>query len=158
MSLSIALLATTTHDLETLVQMRIAAMRESLERIGRFDPLRARERFVASFAAERCHFILWDGQRAGFIQSQSHLDHLHLQHLYLMPPFQGRGIGAKVLEGLFDRSASEQLPIRLDALRDSDSNGFYRRLGFVQVGESQWDIHYSRPPDSPRPNPRNARV
>ncbi|KTC39215.1 MAG: GNAT family N-acetyltransferase [Pseudomonas sp.] len=150
MSLKIALLATTTHDLETLVQMRIAAMRESLERIGRFDPQRARERFVASFAAERCYFILSDGQPAGFIQSESHGDHLRLQHLYVMPSFQGRGIGAKALEQLLERSANEQLPIHLDALRGSDSNRFYRRLGFVQVGESEWDIHYVRPADPPR--------
>jgi len=130
--------------------MRIAAMRDSLERLGRFDPQRARERFAASFAAERCHFILSDEQPAGFIQSQSHGDHLSLQHLYVLPQFQGRGLGAKALEQLLERSANEQLPIHLDALRGSDSNRFYRRLGFVQVGESEWDIHYVRPADPPR--------
>lgn len=87
MSLESALLPTSLSDLETLVQMRIAAMRESLERLGRFDPQRARERFAASFAAERCHFILSDGQPVGFIQSQSHGDHLRLQHLYVLPQF-----------------------------------------------------------------------
>ncbi|APC22298.1 GNAT family N-acetyltransferase [Pseudomonas sp. JV245A] len=149
MNLESALLPTSLSDLETLVQMRIAAMRESLERLGRFDPQRARERFAASFAAERCHFILSDGQPAGFIQSQSHGDHLRLQHLYVLPQFQGRGLGAKALEQLLERSANEQLPIHLDALRGSDSNRFYRRLGFVQVGESEWDIHYVRPADPP---------
>ncbi|MFK3643390.1 GNAT family N-acetyltransferase [Pseudomonas protegens] len=150
MNLESARLPTSLSDLETLVQMRIAAMRESLERLGRFDPQRARERFAASFAAERCHFILSDGQPAGFIQSQSHGDHLRLQHLYVLPQFQGRGLGAKALEQLLERSANEQLPIHLDALRGSDSNRFYRRLGFVQVGESEWDIHYVRPADPPR--------
>ncbi|AGL86909.1 MULTISPECIES: GNAT family N-acetyltransferase [Pseudomonas] len=150
MNLESALLPTSLSDLETLVQMRIAAMRESLERLGRFDPQRARERFAASFAAERCHFILSDGQPAGFIQSQSHGDHLRLQHLYVLPQFQGRGLGAKALEQLLERSANEQLPIHLDALRGSDSNRFYRRLGFVQVGESEWDIHYVRPADPPQ--------
>ncbi|MBP5118493.1 GNAT family N-acetyltransferase [Pseudomonas protegens] len=150
MNLESALLPTSLSDLETLVQMRIAAMRESLERLGRFDPQRARERFAASFAAERCHFILSAGQLAGFIQSQSHGDHLRLQHLYVLPQFQGRGLGAKALEQLLERSANEQLPIHLDALRGSDSNRFYRRLGFVQVGESEWDIHYVRPADPPR--------
>ncbi|ROM18989.1 GNAT family N-acetyltransferase [Pseudomonas protegens] len=149
MNLESALLPTSLSDLETLVQMRIAAMRESLERLGRFDPQRARERFAASFAAERCHFILSDGQPAGFIQSQSHGDHLRLQHLYVLPQFQGRGLGAKALEQLLERSANEQLPIHLDALRGSDSNRFYRRLGFVQVGESEWDIHYVRPANPP---------
>ncbi|SEB50737.1 Acetyltransferase (GNAT) domain-containing protein [Pseudomonas saponiphila] len=150
MSLGIALLPTSLSDLETLVKMRIAAMRESLERLERFDPQRARERFAASFAAERCQFILSDGQPVGFIQSESREDHLRLQHLYVTPPFQGRGIGAQALAPLLERSAREQLPIHLDALRGSDSNRFYQRLGFVQVGESEWDIHYVRPADPPR--------
>lgn len=150
MSLGIALLPTSLSDLETLVKMRIAAMRESLERLGRFDPQRARERFAASFAAERCHFILSDGQPVGFIQSESREDHLRLQHLYITPPFQGRGIGAQALAPLLERAAREQMPIHLDALRGSDSNRFYRRLGFVQVGESEWDVHYVRPAGPPQ--------
>ncbi|MDD1019031.1 GNAT family N-acetyltransferase [Pseudomonas sp. TNT2022 ID1048] len=147
MSPALALQATTANDLETLVNMRITAMRDSLERIGRFDPQRARERFVASFACERCQFICLNGQHVGFIQSQAYSDHLLLQHLYVMPDFQGQGIGEKALKPLIDRSTLEQLPIRLDALRGSDSNRFYRRLGFVQVSESEWDIHYLRPAD-----------
>jgi len=31
------------------------------------------------------------------------------------------------------------------ALRGSDSNRFYRRHGFVQTAESEWDIDYLRP-------------
>jgi hypothetical protein len=34
-------------DFDSLVALRIAAMRESLERVGRFDPERARERWGA---------------------------------------------------------------------------------------------------------------
>jgi hypothetical protein len=37
------------------------------------------------------------------------------------------------------------LAVSLGALRDSDSNRFYRRHGFVQTGESEWDIDYLRP-------------
>lgn len=36
-------------DIETLVTIRIAAMKESLENIGRFDPQRSRERLVENF-------------------------------------------------------------------------------------------------------------
>ncbi len=47
--------ASTTHaDAGTLVQMRIAAMKEGLERIGRFDPQRARVRFLSTFDPALC--------------------------------------------------------------------------------------------------------
>ena len=46
--LALALSAAIAGDAEDLVGLRILAMRESLERIGRFDPARARERFHGS--------------------------------------------------------------------------------------------------------------
>ena len=39
-------------DLEDLITLRVEAMRDSLERIGRFDPARAGQRLPASFSAE----------------------------------------------------------------------------------------------------------
>ncbi len=42
---AIALTTAKPEDFEALAALRIEAMRESLERIGRFDPARARERF-----------------------------------------------------------------------------------------------------------------
>jgi hypothetical protein len=44
-------------DLDDLVAIRIDAMRESLERVGRFDPVQGRERFVRGFEAHNTHYI-----------------------------------------------------------------------------------------------------
>jgi hypothetical protein len=56
----------TESDFDELVALRIAAMRESLERVGRFDPVRARERLRASFYPADTQFIVFDGVRVGF--------------------------------------------------------------------------------------------
>lgn len=138
--------ATTHADAETLVSIRIAAMRESLERIGRFDPQRARERFLASFDPAVCWFIEFDGARAGFYQIRPREDHLSLEHLYALPEHQGRCIGAAVLQRIFASADAQRMSIRVNALRGSDSNRFYRRHGFVQIGEAEWDISYLREP------------
>ncbi|RKE36231.1 acetyltransferase (GNAT) family protein [Paraburkholderia sp. BL23I1N1] len=139
--------ANTTHaDVDTLVEIRIAAMRESLERIGRFDPVRARERFVASFDPGFCRFILIDGERAGFVLLRHDADHLLLDHLYIVPTQQGKGIGQAVLAELFAEADAKSLPLKVGALRDSDSNRFYQRHGFVKAAESEWDIYYEREP------------
>ena len=137
---------TTGGDVETLVQIRIEAMRESLERIGRFDPTRARERFLASFDAAYCRFILVDGAKAGFVLIRPETDHLQLDHLYIAPAYQGKGVGAAVLDAVLADADAQALPVRLGALRDSDSNRFYQRHGFVKTGEGEWDIYYTREP------------
>lgn len=135
-------------DVETLVQMRVAAMRESLERVGRFDLQRARDRFVAAFDPALCRFIVVGGESDGFILIRPMSDHLLLDHLYIVPEHQAKGIGAAVLDTVFSDSDAKSLPVKLGALRDSDSNRFYLRHGFVKIHESEWDIYYLREPAS----------
>jgi GNAT superfamily N-acetyltransferase len=141
---------TTESDADTLVDIRIAAMRESLERIGRFDLQRARERFLASFDPALCRFIEVDGVQSGFIVIRPQEDHWILDHLYILPENQGKGIGAAVLQDVFANADAQRMPIRLGALRGSDSNRFYQRYGFVPTHEAEWDIYYVRQPNEPK--------
>jgi GNAT superfamily N-acetyltransferase len=138
----------TRSDADTLVAIRIAAMRDSLERIGRFDPQRARERFLASFDPALCRFIEADGVNAGFFVIRPHEDHWLLDHLYIVPGYQGKGIGATVLRKIFAEADVQGVPVRVGALRGSDSNRFYARHGFVKADEAEWDIYYVREPGS----------
>lgn len=144
--MSITLTPTALSDADTLADIRIAAMRESLERIGRFDPQRARDRFLTSFDPAFCRFIESDGIRVGFVLVRPQEDHWLLDHFYVLPAYQGKGIGAAVLLKIFADADAHHAPLRLGALRGSDSNHFYRQHGFVQVEEGQWDIYYVRQP------------
>lgn len=147
---SVSLQPVRLEESEELVRLRIAAMRDSLERIGRFDPMRARERFLSSFVPEHTSHILFEGERVGFLAIKPTTDGLSLEHLYVQSEHQGRGIGATVLGILFAAADSQALPLRVGALRGSDSNRFYLRHGFVRVGESEWDIYYERAAKTPR--------
>lgn len=135
----------TDADFDALVTLRIAAMRESLERIGRFDPARARERFRNGFDPALTRHIVADGQRVGFLVVKPEPDALKLDHLYLHPDHQGRGLGSATLQKVIAEANALGLPIRLGALRGSDANRFYQRHGFVQTHEEEWDIYYLRP-------------
>lgn len=139
----------TEADFEALLALRIEAMRESLERLGRFDPERARSRLRATFRPEHTWSIELDGQRLGFYALRPDGDGLRLDHLYLRPGAQGEGLGGRVLRRILDEADGLGLPVRVGALRGSDSNRFYRRHGFVQTVESEWDIDYLRPAPAP---------
>ncbi|VWC65876.1 GNAT family acetyltransferase [Burkholderia lata] len=138
----------TRSDVEALVAIRIVAMRDSLERIGRFDPQRARERFLASFDPALCRFIEADGVSAGFFVVRPQEDHWLLDHLYIVPGHQGKGIGATVLRRILVEADEKRVAVRVGALRGSDSNRFYARHGFVRADEAEWDIYYVREPGS----------
>ena len=132
-------------DAESLVAVRIAAMRESLERIGRFDPQRARERLLAGFDPALTRHVVCGGARVGFFAVRPDADGLLLDHLYVLPPAQGRGIGAAVMAALLADADARRLPVRVVALRGSAANRFYERFGFQSVERGEWDNHYLRP-------------
>ncbi|MFO1312061.1 MAG: GNAT family N-acetyltransferase [Burkholderiales bacterium] len=129
----------------TLADLRVAAMRESLESAGRFDPERARARFLDAFDPSCTREILDDGTRVGLIVVRHASDHVLLDHLYILPSAQGRGIGSDVVGLVIAEADVTGKPLRVGALKESRSNEFYRRHGFVPRRSSECDHHYERP-------------
>lgn len=134
----------TAEDFEALLALRIEAMRESLERIGRFDPLRARERFTAGFSPAHTRHILRTDERVGFVVVKPQGDAVLLDHLYILPQAQGRGIGAWVVAQVLANAAAAGREVRVGALRGSRSNDFYQRAGFKLVEQAEFDNYYVR--------------
>jgi GNAT superfamily N-acetyltransferase len=150
---SVSLAPTHDAELEELVGLRIEAMRASLERLGRFDAQRARERLVAGFAPEFTRHILLGGERVGFVTVKPTPAGLTLEHLYVRPRYQARGVGSAVLGAIFEEADSRGLALHVGALRGSDANRFYVRHGFILTEQSAWDIYYVRAAQ-PRPPER----
>jgi GNAT superfamily N-acetyltransferase len=135
------------RDGPELAELRVAAMKSSLEAIGRFDPVRARQRFLSSFSPEETVKIESHRKTVGFYVVRNRKDHLWLDHLYIEPSFQGKGAGVAVIDKIKDMASHENLPIRLCALRESPSNDFYISQKFVFQFEEEWDLHYEWIPE-----------
>jgi GNAT superfamily N-acetyltransferase/ketosteroid isomerase-like protein len=135
-------------DFEAMVALRIRAMRPSLEALGRFDPERARQRLAEGFAPAFMRHIVVGDQRVGFttLRPVEQGLALELDHLYIEPAHQGRGIGAWVVDGAKSRADLLQLPLVVEALLGSDANRFYQRQGFVEQARGEFDITYRRAP------------
>ena len=133
-------------DFDDMVTLRIEALRESLERLGRYDPSRARARLADGFAPQYMHHIEVDGQRIGFVtlrpDDAAQPISIRLNHLYIRPGAQGRGTGEWVLNWAKRQAVCAGRDITLSALKQSDANRFYLRHGFVTVGESEFDMDY----------------
>lgn len=132
-------------DLEALADLRAAAMRDSLECVGRFDPQRARQRLRDGWAPAHTWSIEFEGSRAGFYTLRPVDGGLKLDHLYILPAFQNLGLGGRVMQRIAAQADAARLAVHLGALRDSPSNAFYQRHGYVKTGEDPWDIYYVRP-------------
>ncbi|VVP87368.1 hypothetical protein PS941_01338 [Pseudomonas fluorescens] len=80
----------------------------------------------------------------GFVVLKDHQSELLLDHLYVIPSAQGAGIGTEVLTQIFREADEIGRPIKVGALKESASNRFYIRHGFVFVESGEFDNYYVR--------------
>lgn len=129
-------------DAGLLADLRVASMKPSLEALGRFDPERARERFLAGFNARDTTLVCVQDAIAGCFVVRKRSDHHYLDHLYIAGAHQGQGIGRRIVEAIQREARRSHLPVRLMALKHSPANAFYRSCGFELVSEDAFDNHY----------------
>jgi len=133
-------------DAAPLAEIRVRAMQPSLERIGRFDPQRARDRFLSGFCAANTYHVVVAGINVGFFVLKQHSPGVMLlDHLYIQPEQQNRGIGSTVLREVIYRAMQRKCSLRVGALKKSDSNRFYTRHGFVLTEQTENDNYYVYP-------------
>jgi GNAT superfamily N-acetyltransferase len=132
-------------DFERLLALRLVALRESLERLDRYDPERARARLTREFEPAHMRLIEVDGAFAGCVSLKPAGEHtLEIQHFYLDPTWQGQGVGGVAMERLLAEADAEGKPVTLGVLRESDANRFYQHHGFIETHREEYDIYYRR--------------
>lgn len=127
-----------------LAELRVRTMQHSLTQVGRFDPDRARDRFLQHYVPDCTRHIVMNGNRVGFLVVRPQYPGLLLDHLYIDLPHQSRGIGAWALAQVFSEADALGLCLRVGALNGSRSNSFYQRHGFKLVEQGEWDNYYLR--------------
>lgn len=133
-------------DVEPVAELRATVMRPELERLGRFDEHRVRQRFRDSFSTRHTAIIVAGQAFAGSVTLRPHTDGYRLEHFLLAPRFQGKGLGSAVLRTLLWRTDAEARPVRLDVLQGSPARRLYERHGFTVEDEDPIDVHMLRLP------------
>ncbi|WP_328887562.1 GNAT family N-acetyltransferase [Streptomyces sp. NBC_00316] len=133
-------------DLERIAELRAVVMRPDLERLGRYDEHRVRQRLRNVFAPEHTSLVLADGEFAGSVTLRPIESGWWLENFYLSPAVQGRGIGTAVLRTLLERTDAEGADVRLDVLQGSPARRLYERHGFTLEREDPIDAYLVRRP------------
>ncbi|MGW3082432.1 GNAT family N-acetyltransferase [Streptomyces sp. NPDC001110] len=136
----------TSEDVEPMAEIRAAAMRPDLERLGRYDEHRVRQRLRDAYAPEYTTVVEAGGAVAGCVALRPSEDCFWLEHFYLAPEVRGRGIGTAVLTGLLARTDAEGAPVRLNVLQGSAARSLYERHGCAPEREDPVDVFMVRLP------------
>ncbi|MEY8879639.1 MAG: GNAT family N-acetyltransferase [Leptothrix sp. (in: b-proteobacteria)] len=133
-------------DFDALLSLRMAAMRESLDLLGRFDPQRARERLSRGYNPACTRTILRNDELVGFVAVIPREFDWLLDHLYIHPSAQREGVGGWVMRRVLAEADVVGRAIMVTALKHSDATRFYARHGFILQAEGEWDLYFRRPP------------
>ncbi|MGW1255178.1 GNAT family N-acetyltransferase [Streptomyces sp. NPDC002513] len=132
-------------DVEAIAELRATVMRPDLERLGRFDEHRVRQRLRDSFSPQHTSVIVADGAFAGCVTVRpAQDDGWWLEHFYLAPGLQGRGLGSAVLRTLLERIDADGVPVRLNVLQGSAARRLYERHGFTVEVQDPIDVFMVR--------------
>jgi GNAT superfamily N-acetyltransferase len=141
-----ALRAAEPADVEAIAELRATVMRPDLERLGRFDEHRVRQRLRDSFSLQHTSVIVAEGAFAGCVTVRPAEDGQWLEHFYLAPRLQGRGLGSAVLRTLLQPIDADHMPVRLNVLRGSAARRLYERHGFTVEAQDSIDLYLVRRP------------
>lgn len=133
-------------DGPAIAEIRALVLRASLERLGRYDDVRVRERFLTAYEPDHTLVLQGSTGPVGSIAVRPSADGTWIEHFYLHPSQQGRGLGSLVMHALTHAADAEAMTLRLNVLQRSDARRLYERHDFVLDHEDQIDVYLQRLP------------
>ena len=132
-------------DSEFVFTVKKAAFREYVEQVWGWDDNYQRELHNRRFAAQDVCIIQFRGTDVGFLSTSSTPDTLKVNQLFILPEYQGKGIGSACMMRIVDDARLEEKSVALQVLKvNTRGTAFYQRLGFLIIGESSTHLQMKK--------------
>ena len=103
------------------------------------------------FRERRVLRIVFHGQAIGTVALTQQPDYIRFDDFYLLPAYQGEGLGSRILEHCLAVADGYRIPIRLQHLKWNPVGSLYRRHGFRVIGETESQFVMERQPNETSP-------
>ena len=131
------------EDLEFGRKVHHEAYREMVTRqYGSWDePIQ--DQFFTNTWFRHPHQIIVDEEndKCGYCAIERTDTEIVLREIAILPHWQGRGIGSRIINSLIEEGHERGMPVKLNVMKtNSRARKLYERLGFIQFDES--DTHF----------------
>jgi len=131
---TIELRPVTPADSEFCFQVHKAAMGDYITAIWGWDEQRQRGFQDRSFNPDRWQIITADGADVGMIDVERRPTEIYLARIEILPGYQGRGIGTRLISALIDEAGQSGQDLVLEVLTvNHRAQALYQRLGMTEV-------------------------
>jgi ribosomal protein S18 acetylase RimI-like enzyme len=132
---AVALRPARPADSEFCYQLHKAAMGDYVAAIWGWDEQRQRDFHTRGFAPGRWQIITANGADAGMLDVEYRPGEIYLGRIEILPDYQGRGIGSRLINALLDEAAQKGQDLVLEVLTvNHRAYALYQRLGLREVG------------------------
>lgn len=124
------------EDVEFLTSLRRQTMWTYFERSG--VPIDEAEQVQRVLSRFECAWVVTlDGADVGLFKAIRDEDPWRLMQIQLLPSYQGRGIGGKLIADFLNEAKSVGRSVVLGVRKADPARRLYERLGFKVVGENE---------------------
>lgn len=127
-------------DQDFAYQVKRAALGPYVAQTWGWDEAVQQAMHARDWRSRRPEIIVVDGRDAGTVRLERLDGGYHLAELYLLPEYQRRGIGSRLLRRMLARADADGLRMRLSVLKVNPARSLYERHGFQLRGET--DTHF----------------
>ena len=132
---AVALRPARPADSEFCYQLHKAAMGDYVAAIWGWDEQFQRAHHNRGFVPGRWQIITANGSDAGMLSVERRTDEICLSRIEILPDYQGRGIGSRLINALIDEAGRSGQDLVLEVLTvNHRAHALYQRLGLKEVG------------------------
>jgi ribosomal protein S18 acetylase RimI-like enzyme len=137
----------TTDDSEFAYETKKAAFRSYVEMVWGWNEAEQRQMHERRYVNQFFQVVQVSDTDVGILATVQEPDCIKVNQLFILPPYQGKGIGEACMMKIIADSKQNHRPIRLSVLKvNTRAASFYHRLGFVKTGENDTHIMMERLP------------
>lgn len=131
-------------DANWIAELRALVLKDDLTRLNRYDEVRVRQRFLNSFQPDCTQVITVQGLPVGCIAMRPEGGGYVLEHFYIHPDDQGKGIGSAVLAEVLSDTRLHGQTVTLNVLQGSSARRLYERYEFKLSEQDEVDVFMKR--------------
>ena len=127
----------TPDDYDFLYDLNRLALGEYVAQISGWDEEWEQQNFRERFDPDRRQIIRIDDEDVGAFGFYADGDHVLLDYLAIVPEYQRRRVGSKLICSVVEEARKLGKPVRVQVLKSNPATELYKRLGFVITGETE---------------------
>lgn len=120
------------NDYEFFYEVKKTVLKHYIETIWGWDEDFQRKFHEENYSVDNTNIIMVNNEDAGTLEIKEDEESIFISSLYILPAYQGKGIGSKIITDFIKQAENEKKRVELEVLKlNVGAQKLYKKLGFT---------------------------